>query len=190
MNEQQIGRVEQLSTSRPIDLAIAVLRDNAEDIARDQAGDVLTQRLARIDQLEALVKAQQERIKAQDEDITHLGNENDRLSKLVQTDQYLMNRAVLLDKRESELNEKAARIEADAKVREAEKARDIALAEMRGSLNVVGMFTRNPSWMQTASGHVPVVTPGWTPPAGSGGYPQMPMVTSGPVNLSQTVKAE
>ena len=167
---QIIGKIEQLTQpARPLEVAINALRDGAANIARDQAGDVLTQRLARIDDLEELAKQQQARIAQYESDIDTFGAENDRLSKLVQTDESLQRRSAQLDKRESELNAKMAQIEADTRVRDAEKARDIAVAEKIATLNVVGLFTRNPSWVQTVNGNLPLALPGFSPPAGSGG---------------------
>lgn len=167
-----------------------ILREVAQGIAQDQAADLVTARLARVDQLEANLAKAMATIKQLNESLAAMGAENDRLSGLVKTEDQLKSRAAALDKRAAELEAREAKIAADEAVRKAERDRDCAQAQLGAMREVVGMFTKNPQWVSSTFGSVPVVTPGFSPTPGTGGYSVGPSVSSHPVNLTNTVKAE
>lgn len=168
----------------------AILREVAQGIAQDQAADIVTARLARIDELEANLTKAMATIKGLNESLTTMGAENDRLSGLVKTEDQLQQRAAALDKRAAQLEAREAKLAADEAVRKAERDRDCANAQMNAMREVVGMFTRNPQWVSSTVGNVPMVVPGYTPPPGAGGYPTSPYVSQQPISVTNTVKAE
>jgi septal ring factor EnvC (AmiA/AmiB activator) len=184
--DMQVGMISQLAGPD----RIAILREVSEGIANDKAADLVTARLAKLDELEANLAKAMATIKQLNESLATMGAENDRLAGLVKTEEQLQRRAAALDKRDAELAAREAKIAADEAVRKAERDRDCAQAQMNAMREVVGMFTRNPQWVSSTVGSVPMVVPGWTPPPGSGGYPTSPYVASQPVSVTNTVKAE
>jgi septal ring factor EnvC (AmiA/AmiB activator) len=182
----QVGTINQLANSD----RIAILREVSEGIAKDNAADLVTARLAKLDELEANLAKAMATIKQINESLATMGAENDRLAGLVKTEEQLQRRAAALDKRDAELAAREAKITADEAVRKAERERDCATAQMNAMREVVGMFTRNPQWVSSTVGNVPMTVPGYSPAPGSGGYPTAPYVASHPISVTNTVKAE